>query len=150
MTQDELEKRLQRQPLRQVPAEWREQVLSAARQVSLPEHAPRTTHHAPASPSLLLTINSQLSTLLWPHPTAWAGLAAVWLVILGFNLATRETTPLMAKRASPVSPQVFLAYREQERLLAELLGPHEAPVAEPPKPTPPRPRSERRNALLMA
>ena len=150
MNPDEFEKRLQRQPLRQVPVECRKEVLSAARQASLPEHAPRTTHHAPHSPSLLSTLNSQLSTFLWPHPTAWAGLAAVWLVILGLNLATRETTPLMAKRASPVSPQIFMAFREQERLLAELLGPRQAPVAEPRKAVLPRPRSERRNSLLMA
>jgi hypothetical protein len=75
-------------------------------------------------------------------------LAAVWLVILGLNLATRETTPLLAKRASPVSPQVFMAFQEQERLLAELLGPREAPVAERPKSRLPQPRSEGRRALI--
>jgi hypothetical protein len=150
MNPDEFENRLGSQPVRQVPPQWREEVLSAARQAAGAQHALRTTQHAPPSPSLLLTINSQLSTLLWPHPTAWAGLAAVWLVILGVNLTMREATPLVAKRASPASPQVLMAYREQERLLTELLGPREAPVAEPPKPAPPRPRSERRNALLMA
>jgi hypothetical protein len=81
---------------------------------------------------------------------AWAGLAAVWLMILGVNLAMREATPVMAKRAEPVSPQVFMAYQEQERLLAELLGPRETPVTERPKPRLPRPRSERRRSLLMA
>jgi hypothetical protein len=150
MTQDEFEKRLQRQPLRQVPADWRQEILSAAQQASLPEHAPRTTHPAHPRRSLLSTINSQLSTLLWPHPAAWAGLAAVWLLILGFNQATREATPLVAKRASPVSPQVFMAYREQERLLGELLGPRETPVAERPKAEAPRPRSEGGRQMLMA
>ena len=75
-------------------------------------------------------------------------MAAVWLVILGVNLATRDTAPLMAKRAAPVSPQVFMAYREQERLLAELLGSREAPIAQPPKPRPPQPRSEGRRELI--
>jgi len=97
---------------------------------------------------LLSTLNAQLSTLLWPHPAAWAGLAAVWVVIVGLNLATRASTPLVAKRAAPVSPQVFMAFREQERLLAELLGPREAPVAERPKPRPPQPRSEGRRMLM--
>jgi hypothetical protein len=43
-----------------------------------------------------------------------------------------------------------MAFQEQERLLSELIGPHETPVAERPKPRPPRPRSEGRKELLMA
>jgi hypothetical protein len=161
MNPDEFEKRLQRQPLRQVPGEWREEILSAARQASLPQHASRITstlrsaatedgHHAHPSPSLLSTLNHQLSTILWPHPAAWAGLAAVWVVILGINLTTRDASQAVAKHASPVSPEVFMAFQEQERLLNELIGPRETPVAERPKPVLPRPRSERRQSLLMA
>jgi len=150
MNPDEFEKWLQRQPLRQMPGAWRDEILSAARQASLAHHAPRTTHHAPPSPSLLSTIHHQLSTLLWPHPVAWAGLAAVWLVILGINLTTRDASQMVAKHASPVSPQVFMAFQEQERLLSELLGPRETPVAERPKPRLPRPRSELRHGLLIA
>jgi hypothetical protein len=149
MNMDDFEKKLERQPLRQIPGEWREQILSAARQASLPQQAPRTTHHAPRSVSLLSTIHHQLSTLLWPHPTAWAGLAAVWLVILGINVTTRDASTAIAKHAPPASPQVFMAFQEQERLLSELIGPREAPVAEQPKPRAPRPRSEGRRALLM-
>ena len=161
MNPDEFEKQLSSRPMRQIPAEWRQEILSAAHQASLSEHASsvlrsstaeggRTTHHAPPSPSLLSTINSQLSTLLWPHPTAWAGLAAVWLLILGVNLVTREATLVVAKRAAPASPQVFMAFQEQERLLSELLGPRETPVADQPKPVQPGPRSELRHRLLMA
>jgi hypothetical protein len=149
MSPDDFEKRLQRQPLRQLPSEWRQEILSAARQASSPYHASRITHHASSSPSLLSTINYQLSTLLWPHPVAWAGLAAVWVAILGINLTTRDASTAVAKHALPVSPQVFLAFQEQERLLTELLGPRETPVAEKPKPGPPRPRSERRREMMM-
>jgi hypothetical protein len=77
-------------------------------------------------------------------------LAAVWLVILGVNLKTRDDSILVAKHAAPVSPQVVMAFQEQERLLLELIGPRETPVAERPKPAPPRPRSELRHELLMA
>ena len=147
MNLDGFEKRLQRQPVRQAPAEWREEVLLAARQAAPPHHATRNTQHG--TPSLLSTVRYQLSTLLWPHPTAWAGLAAVWLVIAGLNHTTHDASSLVAKRLPP-SPQVFLAFQEQERLLAEILGPCEAPVAERPKPAVPRPRSERRRELLMA
>jgi hypothetical protein len=149
MNEDGFEQRVQRQPLRQIPQEWRQEILSAARQVSVPDHASRITHHAPPSRSLLSTLHYQLSTLLWPHPVAWAGLAAVWLVILGMNLTTRDVSTTAAKHASPLSPQVFLAFQEQERLLAELLGPRETPVAERPKPDPARPRSEQRREMMM-
>ena len=150
MNTEDFEKRLQRQPLRQIPGEWREEILSAAREASLPQHATRTTQHVSPARSLLSTLHHQLLTLLWPHPTAWAGLAAVWLVILGVNLTTRDASTVVAKRAAPVSPQVFMAFQEQERLLSELIGPSEVPVAERPKPIVPRPRSEGRRALVMA
>jgi hypothetical protein len=148
MSANDFEERLQRQPLRQIPGAWREEILSAARQASLAEHAPRTTHHS--RPSLLSTISYQLSTLLWPHPAAWAGLAAVWLVILGLNHTTRDALPRLPKGSLPAAPQVFMAFQEQERVLAELIGPRETPMAERPKPAVPRPRSERRRELLMA
>ena len=150
MNPDDFEKRLQRLPLRQVPSEWRQEILAAARQASLPDHASCITHHAPPSPSLLSTLNHQLSTILWPHPKAWAGLAAVWLAILGINLTTRDASQAVAKHAAPVSPQVFMAFQEQERLLSELIGPRDTPVAERPKPRLPRPRSERRKGMLLA
>ena len=150
MKTDDFEKRVQRQTLRQVPAEWREAILSAARQASSPEHATRHTPHASRWRSVLSTLNAQLSALLWPRPAAWAGLAAVWVAVLGINLTTRDTSQMLAKHATPVSPQIFIAFQEQERLLAELIGPRETPVAERPKPGPARPRSERRKEMLMA
>jgi hypothetical protein len=150
MNVDDFEQRVQRQPLRQLPSEWRQEILSAAQQASSPNHASRITHHVPASPSLLSTLNHQLSTLLWPHPVAWAGLAAVWVAILGLSLTTSDASTAVARHASPVSPQVFMAFQEQERLLTELLGPRETPVAEQQKPRLPRPRSEGRKEMRMA
>jgi hypothetical protein len=150
MNADDFEKRLQSQPLRQVPAEWREEILSAARQASAAQPVPCPTRRARAASPLLSTINSRLSTLLWPHPVAWAGLGAVWVVILGLSFTTRDAALHVARRGSSSSPQVFLAFQEQQRLLNELLGPREIPAAERPKAAPPRPRSERRSELMMA
>jgi hypothetical protein len=140
MKTDEFEKRLQRQPLRQVPAKWRDEILLAARQTANSREA--THNPQEAVPSLLSTLRHQLRSLLWPHPAAWAGLAAVWLLIMGLNLTTGGGSAQLARQAAPASPQVFLAYQEQARVLAELIGPREAPVAERPKPVLPRPRSE--------
>jgi hypothetical protein len=149
MNHDAFESRLQRQPLRPLPGEWRAGILSAARQAVSAQAAPRATPPVHVPRSLLSTLNSQLSTLLWPHPMAWTGLAAVWLVILGINLATRDATARVARHAAPVSPQVFMAFQEQERLLSELIGPSEPPATEPPPPHPPRPRSEGRRGMVM-
>ncbi len=145
MSSDDFEKRLERQPMRQVPSEWRQDILSAARKASAPHHAPRTPHQ-----SALLVLRSQLAALLWPHPAAWAGLAAVWVIILGLNLTSHDAASRVAKRSSPPSPQVFMAFQEQQRLLSELIGPRETPVAERPKTALPQPRSERQSGLLMA
>ena len=148
MKPDDFEKHLQRLPLRQVPPEWRDGVLSAARQAARPQPAPRAA--GGALQAVLSTLKSQLSTLLWPHPAAWAGLAAAWVVIMGLNLTTHDTAVRVARRAASPSPQVFMAFQEQQRLLSELIGPGETPVADRSDPAPPRPRSERRSGLMMA
>jgi hypothetical protein len=148
MKPDDFEKHLQRQPLRQMPSEWRDGVLSAARQATRPQIVPRAA--CDGLWAVLSSLNSQLSTLLWPHPAAWAGLAAAWVVILGLSFTTRDAAVHVARRGSSPSPQVFMAFQEQQRLLTELIGPREIPAAERPKAAPPRPRSERRSGLMMA
>jgi hypothetical protein len=149
MNSDDFEKRVQSQPMRQVPVEWRQEILSAALQAAAPQHATRNTQQAHAAPSLLSTFCQQLSAILWPHPAAWAGLAAVWLLIAGLSLSTRTAAPQLARRTSPLSPQVVMAFREQEQVLAELIGPPEAPAAMRPKPAAvPQPRSEYQQGFL--
>jgi hypothetical protein len=91
--------------------------------------------------SLLLRCPNKLwQELVWPSRRIWAGLAAVWIGILIFNFSQRDNSPVMAMK-SP-SPQMILSFRQQEKLLAELIGPNEPVVAEPPKTVAPRPRSE--------
>ena len=111
-------------------------------------------HPSPLAPrplGWLSTFNSQLSALLWPHPKAWAGLAAAWLVILAVNLATRETAPaLEARRVTPLSPDTLRLLKQQEQLLAELSGQFKPRDADRPKAMPPGPRTERREESLNA
>lgn len=138
------EKRLQRQPLREAPSAWREEILSAARQPQPSRDASGVTWH-----SLFANLNSRLSTLLWPHPQAWAGLAAAWVLICALNFAYREAAPpASAHRVSLPSPQMRELLRAQGQLLAELV--EETPVAGRVKTAPPRPHSHYRNDLSNA
>ena len=99
----------------------------------------------------LSALNHQLSTLLWPHPKAWAGLAAVWVVILAANFAARDPLPVReAMNATPPSPQLREMLKQQEQLLAELVGPIERSEGIRPKPVAPQPRSQRREQFMNA
>jgi len=138
MNSDDFEKRLERQTIRPIPGEWRREILRAT-EIPVSRRA-----------RLLSTLNHQLSTLLWPCPQAWAGLAAVWLVILTVNFLTFESSPVIAQKAFPRSPETLMALRQHGWLFAELNEPREVPVAERPKPLPPRPHSERREEFLAA
>jgi hypothetical protein len=66
------------------------------------------------------------------------------------NFTTRDESKTAAKKSPPPSPQVLMALQQQKRLLTELIGQLATPEAEPPLPFLPRPRSERRDEMLMA
>ncbi|MEK7707403.1 MAG: hypothetical protein AAB380_05350 [Verrucomicrobiota bacterium] len=139
MNPDDFEQCLQRQPMREMPPAWRTEILTAAR----------------ASGSRPSTLDSRPSPwwreLLWPCPQAWAGVAAVWLVILAVNFTTRETTSRnFARQAAPPSPETLMVLRQQHLLLAELVERPEPRAADQPKSVPPRPHSQRREEMLMA
>ena len=137
---EQFEQRLRRQSLKKIPGEWRAEILSAA-------HGAQITRHA--SPvSRLSTLNQKLSTFLWPHPKAWAGLAAVWIGILILNLSQRDQSPGAAETFSPPTPEVMAELRQQKLLFAELMGSPQTPDADRRKNVPPGPRSER-VAILM-
>ena len=90
--------------------------------------------------SQLSTLNSQPASL-WerlfgPNPLAWAGLAAVWLVLLAVNRSGSEPATSTASRASqPSEAAVAEIVRENRRQMAELLNLDEPQAA-------PTPRSE--------
>jgi hypothetical protein len=138
MNADEFEKRLQRQPLRQTPCEWRSEILAAARDAQASCYPSPATRHG-----WLATFNRQLSILLWPHPKAWAGLAAVWIFVFAVNFSLREPSPRMAEKSAPPSPEVMMALWKQQRMLAELVGPREEHDADRSKTQAPQPRTQR-------
>jgi hypothetical protein len=139
---DNFEQKLQRQPLRQVPAEWRGEILVAA-DVNRRNRSGRAFTLAATFSRLLSTLNAQLSTILWPHPRAWAGLAAVWILIFAVNFSMRDRLPVRAEKSSPPLPEVIVELRQQQRLLAELIGPRDTSDADRSKSFVPQPRSER-------
>ena len=86
--------------------------------------------------------------LIWPCRRIWTGLAAVWIALFIFNFSQRDPSELMARKSPPVSPEMILVFRQQQQLLAELIGPNETRAVEPPKPFVPQPRSEGRIEML--
>jgi hypothetical protein len=138
MKSDDFEQKLRQQPIRQVPQAWRAEILATASQAS------RLNVDARPSRGFLSTLNSRLSTLLWPHPKAWAGLAAIWIGILTINFFTADPTGQIARNVSEPSPELMIALQEQRRELARLTESGSAYDLERPRSSPPRPRSELR------
>jgi hypothetical protein len=139
---EQFERRLSRQPLRPIPAEWREEILREGRRADVPEKI------WDADTTSLPKLN-WLAQIFWPSPAAWAGLAAVWLLILAVDFSIRDKTPVAAEKFAPQTAEVVMQLRQQQRLLAELMGPRDTSDADRSKPLAPRPRSERAEFLAV-
>lgn len=134
---NQLEQRLRRQPGRPIPADWRADILAAAREA-------QPSRPAPDVPGSFVSIlNQQFSAWLWPHPKAWGALAATWILIFVLHFAARDTAPVPAGRASAPAAEVMAELRQQQKLYAELLGVTDLRDADRPKDLPLRPRTER-------
>jgi len=143
---DSFEEKLKRQKLRPVPAAWREEILTAAREAAKTETQPPA-----GNDSFIQYWKHRLSNLLWPHPVAWGGLAATWLVIFALNIASSDPAePRMARDTSPPSPELRQLLREQEQMFAELISPLEKSAAVEPKRRGSQPRSAARLEWLNA
>jgi hypothetical protein len=135
---ESFEQRLKRQPLRQIPSEWRREILKAAGDV---QGVRKST--AGIEYSFLSDLNRRLASLLWPHPVAWAGLAAVWIIIFAVDASIRDTKPVVAEMIARPSPEEIAELRQQQRLFVELTGGNDSSDADRQKTFVPRPRSER-------
>ena len=142
MNTDDFEQRLQRQPIRRIPARWRGEILREGRPAAVPEIGNTDTASLPT-----LNWRTTLANLFWPHPKAWAGLAAVWVLIFCLDFSMRDTEPVVAAKASPLSREAIAELRQEHQMWAELIGVDPASDAEPPEFLP-QPRSERVEILM--
>ncbi len=79
---------------------------------------------------------------LWPNPQFYAGLAAVWGVMLAFHLLTLSGSERAPSALASPSPEVRRVLAEQRREFAQMLGFDATPAAAPAgKVQPPRPQS---------
>jgi hypothetical protein len=107
----QFEQRLKRQSLRKIPGEWRGKILVTCRG-SRVESREQESRRAS-------TLASRLSTVFWPHPTAWAGLAAIWIFIFALNFSVRDTSPGIAEKSAPPSLEVIVELKKEQLLYAE-------------------------------
>lgn len=121
-----------------------ESKLDAARADALAEVAAGKTNAVPDFNSAMqkAPARSWFADLMRSFRPHFAGLAVVWLIILGIHFATRETSfPVIAKSTAP-SPEIIASLKEQKQLYSQLIG-----TVENSKPADPalherRPRSE--------
>jgi len=86
--------------------------------------------------------------LIFPCRRIWTGLAVVWILIFVMNLLQNDPSELIARKVSPPTPEMISAFRQQQRLLAELIGQNETRTAEPRKTFLPRPHTESGDRIL--
>ena len=135
MNTDDFEKKLQRQTLRQVPAEWRGEILAAAR-------APERKVAADSSLSLWRLICARF-------PVAWGALAGVWIALIAINmLLLGGTGSSSGHQRIAKADEALSIWRLQSAELQQLASgdaaiSKEAPAILP-NATPRGPRSERR------
>jgi hypothetical protein len=85
--------------------------------------------------------------LIFPCRRIWAGLAAIWILIFIVNFPQRDSSQTMITKSSP-SPEIMMTFRDQQKLLDELLADRSIPTdAERPRIFSPKPRTEIRELL---
>ena len=140
---DEFEQHLKTQPLRAVPSEWREDILSTAA-----TSARGSGYVVPPLGGLGSSGASQPTPpapwwhlWLWPSPYAWAALAFVWLIIFGLNAAAQPSRAEIEARGPAPAPKEIMAMLDEWRHIEDELTRPQAttPVAPALPPSPQRP-----------
>ncbi|MGB8369977.1 MAG: hypothetical protein ACLPYZ_13555 [Limisphaerales bacterium] len=109
----------------------------------------QTVHELTFAATLANAIRLSFLKLVWPCRRTWTALAAVWIALFIFNVSQRDKSELAARKLPPPSPEAIIAWRQQERLLAELIGPSAPGDAEQRKIFLPKPRTENAEAMAV-
>src|SRR5580765_2848428 len=105
----DFEKELERRPLRKLPEEWRREILAVC----------QASARGLQPPSQISRDRGQEGRvwwreLFWPCPQAWAGLAVVWVIIIGLHLIAGSEAGSSAQfAATPASAEWRAALDEQ-------------------------------------
>jgi hypothetical protein len=75
-------------------------------------------------------------------------LAAIWILIFAVNFSVRDTSPGIAEKSAPLSPEAIVELKKQQLLFAELMGSRGTPDVDRQKISPTKPRSERTEILM--
>ena len=106
-------------------------------------------HELTFAAALANAIRLPFRELIWPCRRTWTGLVAVWMALLIFNVSQRDKSELAARKLPPPSPEAIMAWRQQEKLLAELIGPSAPGDAEQRKIFLPKPRTENTETVAV-
>src|ERR1041384_7565435 len=117
MNPDDFENKLKGQPLKKLPDEWRSGILSAARTAG----AAHSSSSSRAAVAWFPALIDHISSLLWPAPKAWAGLAAAWGLILFFNLNQPTRPDVLAKNLPSFQSERIVSISEHRQEVAQLL-----------------------------
>lgn len=58
--------------------------------------------------------------MIWPCRRTWAGLAAVWVVILAGNYSLQNHSPSLAAKSPPPPQEMLMSFKDQQKILADL------------------------------
>lgn len=131
------EKHLRRQPLREIPRDWREDILATARRAAVEVRSEK------AQESWVHALRAGIRGWLWPHPAAWGMLGACWIVIGALDFAAREPEVLAVGRATSMSVEAKRELKQERLMLVELSGGPEKPELDRARKPATPPRTER-------
>ena len=132
---NEFERKLERQPLRPIPREWKEEIFAAldrerqpvsSRDGSESERFGRNAAIVESRRLLRFQVSHSWREWLWPSPAAWAALLALWAGLLALYFSAPHTRATVATQpAAPLNSAPrgsLLAFQTQHGLAAEVAG----------------------------